>query len=423
MKKERSKSLSNRESVEDMDHNWKEMIQLYKQEAKSHLNLKKVRESAGAYKNLGYAHAQLAETAETAAENIDNYRNAIDAYRKAATLYKQTGNKQEELECIGEAFFFNGFVAGSNMECKKALRNSHDHFIESSELFSKENDQEGRARTLSRAATVLFHLITQSGDRREIEQLSQEGITIAGESWELSKDVGNVQSLVESLYAEFWLCWTHMIIAPFRRDENWKEYIRKLLLKCDEGLKATEDCDNPLFISMVHLAAGTLYYFFGFHYIKDEREQREYTEKGFQLKEKALVFAKRANNQILMIFSLWWLAWNALSTGRHEYIQKHMIDDIRCIEEIGRIYAELYSFWFHAGKVPPAFCYANLLRMSYYTNAQRKSFAEKGIEHSLESLKKATFRPTDAWQYQTLTWSHSLLATLANTKDARNEHA
>ncbi|MFX1603876.1 MAG: hypothetical protein ACFFCK_10360, partial [Promethearchaeota archaeon] len=62
-----------------MDHNWTEMIQLYKQEAESYLNQKKVRESAGAYQNLGYAHAQLAETAETAAENVDHYRSASRA--------------------------------------------------------------------------------------------------------------------------------------------------------------------------------------------------------------------------------------------------------------------------------------------------------------------------------------------------------
>ena len=423
MKKGGNESLSEREEVEERDYNWTELVKLYKQAAESYLDRKKVREAAGEYKKLGYAYAQFAETVDTSAENTDQTRNAIDAFRKAATLYKQTGNKQEELECLGEAFFFSGFVAGSNVELKKAFSKSHDHFIESSELFTKENDQEGRARTLSRAAMVSFYLILQSKDKREAEQISQEGIAIAGESWELSKDVGNVQSLAESLYVEFCLCFTHMILAPFRRDENWKEYHRKLLLKCDESIKTTEDCDNPLFISMVHIAAGTLYSLFGFHFIKHEREQREYTEKGFQLLEKALVFAKRANNKILILSSLWWLNWSAFSTARHEYIQKRMFEDIRLMEEVGRIYSESYTFWFHAGKVLPAFSYANLARMSLFPPAQRKSFAEKGIEHTMESLKKADFGPTAAWQYQSLTWSHSLLATLAKTKDAQNQHA
>jgi tetratricopeptide (TPR) repeat protein len=423
MKKERSDNLSARESVEEIGCNWTEMMEFCKQAAESYLDMKDVKEAAGAYKKLGYIHAQLADTVETAAEHIDQTRNAIQAYKKAATLYKQTGNKQEELECIGEAFFFSGFAAGSNMELKKAFSKSHDHFIESSELFTKENDQEGRARTLSRVAIVSFYLILQSKDKREAEQISQDGIAVAGESWELSKNVGNVQSLVDSLYAESWLCVTHMFLAPFRRDENWKEYNKKLLWKCDESIKATEDCDNPLFISMVHYAAGTLYTFFGFNFIKHEREQREYTEKGFQLLEKALIFAKRANNKILILSSLWWLAWNALSTGRYEHIQKRIFEDILLMEEVGRIYAESYTFWFHAGKDLPGFSYANLARSSFYTTAQRRSFAEKGIEHAMESLKKGEFGPTAAWQYQSLTWSHSLLATFADTKDERNQHA
>ncbi|MFX1605337.1 MAG: hypothetical protein ACFFDD_05470, partial [Promethearchaeota archaeon] len=89
MKKRTSESLSKREDVDKNNYNWKEMIKHYKQAAESYLDSKKVREAAGEYKKLGYAYAQFAETVDTAAENIDQTRNAIDAYRKAATLYKQ----------------------------------------------------------------------------------------------------------------------------------------------------------------------------------------------------------------------------------------------------------------------------------------------------------------------------------------------
>ncbi|MFX0053663.1 MAG: tetratricopeptide repeat protein, partial [Candidatus Hermodarchaeota archaeon] len=423
MKKEESENLSAGKSVEKTSYNWIQMVEVYKQAAESHLDKKDVKGAAGAYMKLGYVHAQLADTVETAAENMKHTRNAIHAYRKAATLYKQIGDKQEELECIGEAFFFKGSAAGSNLESKKALTKSHEHFIESSELYSKENDQEGQARTLSRAAMVSFHLVTQCSDKPEIEQLIQEGITIAGDSWELSKNVGNVQSLAESLFAEIWICYTHMIIAPFRWDENWKEYIRKLLLKSDESIKATEDCHNPLFISMVHLVTGALYYLFGFHFIKDEREQREYVEKGFQFSEKALVFAKRADNKILILASLWWLNWNALSTARHEYLQKQIFEDIRLMEEIGIIYAESNSFWFHVGEGMPALIYANLAHRSSYTTTQRKSFAEKAVEYASEYLKKSGSGPYSPWGYQILTWSHSQLAVIARTKEERNQNA
>ncbi|MFW9848679.1 MAG: hypothetical protein ACFFF4_06040, partial [Candidatus Thorarchaeota archaeon] len=423
MKKRKGENLSEREMVEEMDHNWTEMINLHKQAAESYLELKKIREAAGEYKKLGSTYAQFAETVDTSAEYIDQTRNAIDAYRKATTLYKKTGSKQEELECIGEAFFLSGSVAESNMEVKEEFSKSHDHFIESSELCAKENNQEGRARNLSRAAWVSFLLILQSKDKGEAKRISQEAIAFAGESWELSKDVGNVQSLAESLYAEFSLCAAHMFVTSYRGDENWKEYNKKLLWRCDESIKATEDCDNPLFISMVHLAAGTIYSFFGFNFIKYEREQREYTEKGFQLLEKAVIFAKRANNKILILDSLWWLNWNALNTARYEHIQKRIFEDIGLMEEAGRIFAESFTFWFHAGKVMPGYSYANLARGSLYTTAQRKALAEKGIEYTMESLKKGESGPIAVLQYQSLTWSHSLLATFAETKDERNQHA
>ncbi|MFW9927605.1 MAG: hypothetical protein ACFFDM_12710, partial [Candidatus Thorarchaeota archaeon] len=423
MKKRKGENPSEREMVEEIKTNWTEMIKLHKKAAESYLEMKKVREAAGEYKKLGYAYAQFAETVDTSAEYIDQTRNAIDAFRKAATLYKQTGNKKEELECIGEAFLFSGSVAGSNMKLKEALIKSHDHFIKSSELCTKETDQEGRARTLSRAAWVSFCLILQSKNKEEAVPISHEGIAFAGESWEISKDVGNVKSLAESLFAEFCLCVAHMFVAPYRGDENWKEYNKKLLWRCDESIKATEDCNNSLFISMVHLAAGTIYTLFGFNFIMHEREQREYTEKGFQLLEKAVIFAKRANNKILILDSLWWLNWNALNTARYEHIQKRIFEDIWLMEEAGRIFAESYTFWFHLGKAMPGYSYANLARGSLYTTAQRKALAEKGIEYTMESLKKGETGPIAVLQYQSLTWSHSLLAIFAETKDERNQHA
>jgi len=71
----------------------------------------------------------------------------------------------------------------------------------------------------------------------------------------------------------------------------------------------------------------------------------------------------------------------------------------------------------------PAFYYVNFAQRSFFTPAQRKSYAEKAVEHAKESLKTSSSPYFIAWPYQALTWSHSQLATLATEKDKRDEHA
>jgi len=423
MKGEREAVLLERAGVEEKGYNWVEAARLYEEAAKSFLDKKMVEEAAGAYKKLGYACARAAGTAETAEEYVELNKRGIKAYEDAANLFKQTGNRPEELECEAEASYVSGSVAGSVIEGKKAFSQSHELFIESSEHYSKEGNQESFARTLSRAAWASVFLVTYCSDRWEIEQLLQKGREVAEKAWKLSKDVGNVQSLAESLMAEMTFIATHNFVLPFRWDERWREYNRKFLLKCDESLKLVEGCDDPIVLGMIYLQAGNIYGHFGFHYGEDEREQREYVDKGLGLMEKALVFARKAKDKSLIIQSLYWLDFWAFFTGRIEYVQKRIFDDLRDIVELGKIYAGLYNIWCFLTNLLPALYYGYFAQRSFFTPIQRKSYAEKGIEHAKESLKTASFPPFSTWSYQTLAWSHSQLAALATAKDERDEHA
>ena len=141
MKGEREEALLKRAGVEEKGYNWVEAAKLYERAAKSFLDKKMVEEAAGAYKKLGYACARAAGTAETAEEHVKLNKHAVEAYKEAANLFKQTGNRPEELECEAEALFFGGFLVASVAEGKKAFSKSYELFIESSELYSKEDDR------------------------------------------------------------------------------------------------------------------------------------------------------------------------------------------------------------------------------------------------------------------------------------------
>jgi len=417
--------LLEKAGVEEKGHNWVEAARLYEQAAKSFLGKKMVREAAGAYKKLGYACYWAGRTAETAEEYVEQNKRAVEAYREAANLPKQTEKRPEELECEAEAFYVSGSVAGSVMEAKKAFSQSYELFIESSEHYSKEDDRESFARTLTRAAVALAATITYCSDRREIEQLSRKGRDVADKAWKLSKDVGDLQSLAESLFAESWLSYADEYIVPFKWDERWREYARNFLLRCDESLRLVEGCSDSIVLGAVSLTTGTCCCFFGFQFVEDEREQKEYFDKGLGLLEKALVFAKKAKDNVLILWSLFWLDWWALWGGRFEYLQKRIFDDLVEFEELGKLFVRTYApqnmrfFTYYACAV----CYMMFAQMRFFTPDQRKSYAEKGIEHAKESLEEVTFEPFSAWAYQTLTWSHSQLVALAVGKDERDEHA
>ncbi len=425
MKGEKEAALLERAGVEEKGYNWVEAARLYEQAAKSFLGKKMVEEAAGAYKKLGYACYWAGRTAETAEEYVELNKRAVKAYKEAANLFKQTGNRSEELECEAEALFASGLLAASVAEAKKAFSQSYELFIESSELHSKKDDQESLARTLSRAAWASFCLVTYCSDRWEIEQVCQKGRDVADKAWKLSKEMGNVQSLAESLFAGGGLNIVELAIVTFKWDERWREYFRKILLRCDESLRLAEGCDDPLVLGTIYFVTGSYNCFFGFQFVEDEREQREYGDKGLGLMEKALVFLRKAKDKPLIINSIFWLDWWALFGGRFEYLQKRIFDDLGEFEELEKLFVGTYGVpnTHHITHYLPAVCYSNFAQMRFFTPDQRKSYAEKGIEYAKEALEGLTFEPNSAGLYQTLTWSHSQLAALATAKDERDEHA
>ena len=144
--------LLDRAQAEENLYNWTEAVRLYKLAAKSFSDKNKGEAAAIAYKGLGRVYALASETVDTKVEYVESIKGAIEAYNNATNLFKQSKNRAEEIECKAEALFANGFIGSSISEVKKSFSNSSDLFVEASNIFSKNDDQESLARILSRAA-------------------------------------------------------------------------------------------------------------------------------------------------------------------------------------------------------------------------------------------------------------------------------
>jgi hypothetical protein len=214
-----------------------------------------------------------------------------------------------------------------------------------------------------------------------------------------------------------------MAVVPFRWDKDWREVARKFLSKCDESLGFLKSCSDPLILGMAYLVIGAWQCFFGFQYVEDEKEQEEYLDKGLTILEKALVLAGKTRDSLVIIQGIFWLDWWALFGGRFEYIQKRIFDDLNEIVKVGKIYANSHFFLRFETNFLPAFYYSNFAQRSFFSAGERKSYAQKGIEHAKESLHTSSFILFSGAPYQALTWSYSQLAILVEAKSERDEYA
>ncbi|MGB5912190.1 MAG: toll/interleukin-1 receptor domain-containing protein, partial [Promethearchaeia archaeon] len=423
IKSKQEETLIKEAKIEEKNFNWLIAVKLYKQAANSFLNKKITANAAYTYKKLGYTYSRVITTVKSAEEFVEYIKYTIETYNKTADLFKKIENKAEELECKAEALFFSQYFTNSIVECNAVLSKSNELFTEAIELYSKEDDQASIARILSRIAISTAQIAFFNKDPKEIIEIYRKGIDIAHKAQKLSKEVKNMQSLVESMLAEWWLTWSQIYIKNFRWDEYWREYFREFLSKCEESLELIKNYDNIRSLEMIYQLSGTLYCFFGNHYIEDEIKQEKYFNKGFELLEKSLDIARKIKDNFEIYLSLFWLNWWALLGGRIEYLQKRILVDLPEIVEIGKIFKNLIVFWNYLSNEFAALYYANIAQRSFFTQAQRKSYAEKGIEYAKEGLKNFSSLPSGIWFYQALTWSHSQLAILTEMKKERIEHA
>ena len=409
---------------EERNYNWIEAAVLYEKAVNFYLDENLIDKAADNYKNLGDSHYGAADTVETAEEYLKQIKYAIKAYKEAKKLFKQLGNKAVELECEAEISCLSGFLATSDTEGQSSYRQAYKLFNESSIIFSLEDDQESIARTLTRAADSINLLTGCDIDRVEQKQLSQQGREFAKKAWEISRKIGNIQILSESFNSEALISLNELSITNFKENEYWREYAENYLSKCEKSMEFVDNCDDPYALNLVFSAAGSFYCFFGYQFVEDEREQERYLVKGIELLEKALLFTRKTKNKKSIIGCLFLIDQFALYSGRVNYLQKRILTDIEDCLECGKIYILSYNPIRTVANVLPALYYTNSSQRSFFTTAQSKTYAEKGIKHAIKAMNGPRHSPNiTAWLYQGLILAYSQLTILAESKREQEKNA
>ena len=412
--------------IEEKNYNWLESAKLYERVADSFSKRKLLEKTAEIYRKLGYSYSRAALTVKTTEKWAEYNKHTVKAYTDAMNIFERIGNKPMKLECEAEAYFFNGYIADSNIEAMENFSNSYELFIEAREEYSREVDQEHITRILSRIAVASVARIFFMNDPKEIEDFYKKNKVFAQEAQNLSKIIENVQSLSESLYSEYYLTISQVYIKPFRWNEKWREYFRNLLLRCKEGLKFIEKYDDLKALSMIYLIFGTLNGFFAINFAEDEREQRKYLDNALGLLEKASDLAKKLNEISLILESVYWLDWWAFIGGKFNYLQKRISIDLQWFIELGKIFKGKHCIWrFQLNQFLAAY-YANIAQRSFFTSTQRKSYAKKAIKYAKKNLiyqKEIPFLGRSTDSYVALTWAYSQLSILASSKDKQEENA
>ena len=424
MRSEKSEEkLLEKAQEQERIYNWIEAANLYTRAINLYLDKKLVERAAKNYKNLAYAHSRAGDTVDTAEEHINQIKFAVKAYKEAMNLFQQLGNRSLELECEAEMFFTSGFLATSDAEGQKAYRQAIKLFNDASISYSKVDDKESFARLMCRIASSSHLLTSYNINQEEYTQIALQGSESANKAWEISRKIGNIKILSESLNIEGMIGFNAGSVVDFKKNDDFMEGTKISLGKCDKSMAIIDNLDDPYALNLVYSITGIYSCVFGYQFVEDEREQEEYLDKGIELLEKALSFARKTKSKINILVCLFFIDYFAIFSGKMNYLQKRILNDIKDCLEFGKIYARTYINYHSMANILPALYYTNSSQRSFFTTEQRKIYAEKGIKHVNEAMSAPNYPNIIAWLYQGLILAYSQLTILAESNTQQDEYA
>ena len=398
-----------------------EALRLYEQVIKSFIRKKNVVRVRKIYVEIGIYHVFKYFTVMAMEKFEGIFRFYAKIFKDGANFFKQTGNKAEKLECEAIALLIITLFKEYNVESKNELIKILGIFNILNEIHSKESNHDIMARISLSTGLTIFMLMVFCKNPIELEKISQKAISVVSNSWKLSRNSGNLQTLILSIFLEVILLLVQNTFKNYQ-DKGRKQNHQTLLSKAEEILKLAENCNDAYILSYLYNAIGIVKSEFAIHYIEDEIKQRNFIEKGINFIEKGLIFAKEAKNKVLVITSLFFLHRYAFISGRFMYLQKRIINDLKEVKSAGirflslsrpHFFADFYAHYI------PAFYYSNIAQMSFFTSSQRKSYAKKGIDYALKSLKIITLEPDYSVSFIALTVSYAVLVRLATSEEEK----
>jgi len=412
--------LGDKATAEEHACNWENAIKIYTEAIESSLNENDEKSAGSYYMKLGNAYEQAGFTVETTEKFLEFNKKSKDIYKKAEKVFKETGDKAEELECIALGMLVEKEF--NLNERKPIISKILENLLKSNEFYSKTGDKKSSSRVLYTAVGVLAYIISLTEDKNQIEELYKKATKLIEEAKEISSKINAIENIVKILRFEMRIFQSYSEIIPFRGINRWREYLYNLVLKFDELLTKVDEIADISTLTRIYFTSGYLCCFYGYHYIvDDEVEQSKYMNKGLELFDKALQFARKTKNKQYILECLRWMNWWAIFAGRQKLLQKRIAVDIQEIEQIGKIFGTNPLLEFISNIIVSSY-YSTIAYWDFYSSHQRKSFAEKAIEYAEKDLTFTILIPSMVHRYINLTFAHSLLAVLSVEKDQKDFH-
>ena len=415
--------LIEKAKIEESAYNWSKAADLYEEIAKFKLERNQKEEAAEIFKKIGKLNTLVADTSDISEDYVRYNRKAINSYEKALNLFEGLENEAEELECQAEIEYINGCLSQNTEEAKSFSKNSYDLFKKSNRIFAINSNQEGILRTHSRAiaAVSIYNMIIS--EKREIERIFYENIKINQEILELSKKLKNFKYSAEYFYHFNLIYYSTFFIFSFKHEKKLIQVAELYCNLCLELLRAVKDVDDSYIQGLVRHAAGTTLCFIGFQFGKDDVDQQEKLKKGIELLISSLKIAEEINLKHLIISSIYWLNWWAVSAGRIEIIQDRVLEYLKKITDSAKLYENTFSISHYYAKLLPAFIYTNLSFRKFFSKRTRISHAKRSINFAKKGIDLFSPFPCSSWFYQMLIWSHGNLALLSKNRDERDNYS
>ncbi|MFW9898775.1 MAG: nitrilase-related carbon-nitrogen hydrolase [Candidatus Thorarchaeota archaeon] len=412
--------LLGKAEAEERNYNLEEAAKLYKQALETLIDKDDLENVAKIYEKIGNIYVLAVFTAETEEHHKEMIETSIEAYNQAIMLYKDMNYKVKELECRAGQFKLKADKGISPKYCKEMYVNSFEKLLEVSEIYSQENDKENLLRILSQSSDILVFLVQYCEDPIEIEQFCQKASEIIEHGWNLSYEIGNTEYICNFLFLELFTIGIKHWTSFSKRDEL-VEVLKKSFSRCKEGLKIVEESVDDLSKAKIYFANAVLNCMLTAQDIRTEEEPKYTADKGIQFYEQALDIMKKLNLKPILIHYIYWLDYHAAILGKFQYLQKRILGDIKEIQECGKVYQNLYSFWGFLTNFLSANYYNDFAKRSFLSLRSRTSYAKKGIKEIEDGLKKLPFGPFYALSYQLLTNLYSELVLLTTDREKREK--
>jgi len=406
------------------EENWIEALRIYEQVIKSFINKKNTAKAMEIYVEIHRFFYFKVYTVKTTNEFLNSIKLVIKIFKDGVTFFRQTGNDSEALECEAAMLLVNAFMEESIQEMEKILNKALELYSKLYEIHSKKKNQENLARISVLIAVAFTLQLIFCEDPRKFEEFSQKAMNFAKNVWRLLMDIGDAQLIALLILFERHRIDQIIMGAHYSLE---RERLKEVLSRCDESLKLIEDCNDPFALGDFYITFGVITCEFGLRHTEDDREQRKYFDKGMKFLEMSLDFARIVKNKRVIVNSIQLLNHYAILSGKVMYFQKRIINDLKEVKEAGKIFVDstplmsLMGGW--STDYLPFFYYANIAQWSFFTPTQRKSYAQKGIEHALKGLKIFVIERFKPLPYLSLTILYSVLARFSASLEEQKEYS